>query len=145
MTLFFCGGHQDTDLFYFQPQIFFIPLSHYSSLMILQSEKARISQSNRNPGKLVDGMFIGEAIIESRLLSYRGEDTCCEIEGIIIQFNSITVQKCQNLANSWLVKSLQCQCYQRNASPCLEPSLFDSRKSCIALIIGKQLYQSKQY
>lgn len=84
-------------------------------------------------------MFIGEAIIESRLLSYRGEDTCCEIEGIIIQFNSITVQKCQNLANSWLVKSLQCQCYQRNSSPCLEPSLFDSRKSCIALIIGKQL------
>lgn len=126
-------------------KIFFIPLSHYSSLMILQSEKTRISQSNRNPGKLVDGMFIGEAIIESRLLSYRGEDTCCEIEGIIIQFNSITVQKCQNLANSWLVKSLQCQCYQRNASPCLEPSLFDSRKSCIALIIGKQLYQSKQY
>lgn len=84
-------------------------------------------------------MFIGEAIIESRLLSYRGEDTCCEIEGIIIQFNRITVQKCQNLANSWLVKSLQCQCYQRNSSPCLEPSLFDSRKSCIALIIGKQL------
>lgn len=75
--------------------------------MILQSEKARISQSTvETPGKLVDGMFIGEAIIESRLLSYRGEDTCCEIEGIIIQFNSITVQKCQNLANSWLVKSL---------------------------------------
>lgn len=75
--------------------------------MILQSENLRLEFHSpiETPGKLVDGMFIGEAIIESRLLSYRGEDTCCEIEGIIIQFNSITVQKCQNLANSWLVKS----------------------------------------
>lgn len=87
---------------------FFIPLASYSSLMILQSENLRLKFHSpiETPGKLVDGMFIGEAIIESRLLSYRGEDTCCEIEGIIIQFNSITVQKCQNLANSWLVKSL---------------------------------------
>lgn len=48
---------------------FFIPLAHYSSLMTLQSEKTQISQSNKNPGRLVDEMFIGEAIIESRLLS----------------------------------------------------------------------------
>lgn len=74
--------------------------------MTLQSEKTQISQSNKNPGRLVDEMFIGEAIIESRLLSERGEDTCCEIEGIIIQFNSITVQKRQNLAYSWLAKSV---------------------------------------
>lgn len=106
MTLFFVVVTRTQIYFISSHKFFFIPLSHYSYLVILQSEKTRISQSNRNPGKLVDGMFIGEAIIESRLLSYRGEDTCCEIEGIIIQFNSITVQKCQNLANSWLVKSL---------------------------------------
>lgn len=68
MTLFLWWslGHR---FILFPATNFFILLPHYSSLMTLQSEKTQISQSNKNPGRLVDEMFIGEAIIESRLLS----------------------------------------------------------------------------
>lgn len=96
MTLFFVVVTR-TDLFYFQPQIFFIPLSHYSSLMILQSEKARISQSNRNPGNLLMGCLLGKRLL--KVACYHTEVRTLVVRLKELLFN-LTVLQSRN-AKTW--------------------------------------------
>lgn len=92
-TLIIFFGHWDTGLFYSQPQMLSLVLFNDPS-----SWEDLTSHSNRkSEGPLQLGYVYGEHLLRFTLI-VGGEDTCCEIEGIIIQFNSITVQRCQNLA-----------------------------------------------